>query len=205
METGPHVNRVASYSVELYKRWAAKKGIIKSEIDKKKDVLRLSAMLHDVGKVAISDLVLKKPGKLTCDEFEIMKKHTIFGAGLFRTKNSDFDEMSAIVALNHHENWDGTGYPGYLDIESGIPVKINKIGKPYPKKKDEIPIFGRIVALADVYDALLSKRVYKNAWSKADTVNEIIRMRGKKFDPELVDIFIDNIKVFDGINIKYPE
>jgi HD-GYP domain-containing protein (c-di-GMP phosphodiesterase class II) len=205
METGAHVNRVASYTIELYERWALKKNISRTEIENNIDILRLAAMLHDVGKVAISDLLLKKPARFTKEEYEIIKKHTIYGAILFKMKQSDFDEISAIVALNHHENWDGTGYPGHVDIDTGAPLKVDKNGLPIPKKGEEIPIFGRIVALADVFDALSSKRVYKDAWDKNDVLNEIKNLRGKKFDPELVDIFLDNIQVFENIKNKYKE
>jgi len=83
----------------------------------------MAAMLHDVGKVAISDLILKKPAKLSVDEFEIMKSHTFMGARLFRNIQSDFDELAAEVALNHHEKWDGTGYPGHMDPVSEQPIK----------------------------------------------------------------------------------
>lgn len=204
METGPHVNRVAAYSVELYERWARKKGINEDKIKKNKDLLRIAAMLHDVGKVAISDLLLKKPERFTKEEFELIKKHTVYGALLFKMKQSDFDEISAIVALNHHENWDGTGYPGHIDIETGEPLRVDMNGNAVPKKGEEIHIFGRIVALADVFDALSSKRVYKKAWDRKRVIKEIIKLKGKKFDPELVDIFIDYIQVFENIKNKYP-
>jgi len=204
-ETGPHVNRVASYSTELYEKWAEKRNIPESEIEKNKDVLRLSAMLHDVGKVAISDLLLKKPSKYTPEEYESIKKHTIYGSSLFKLKQSDLDEMAAIVALNHHENWDGTGYPGHIDMETGKPLKTDKSGKAIPKKGEEIPIYGRIVAIADVYDALSSKRAYKDPWHKDKVKEEIKKLRGKKFDPELVDIFLENFSLFENLRQKYPE
>ena len=111
-ETGPHVNRVGSYSVEIYERWAKENNISAKEIQIKRDVLRMAAMLHDVGKVAISDQILKKPARLTDEEFDIMKQHTFFGARLFIDKKSDFDEAAAEVALSHHEWWNGKGYPG---------------------------------------------------------------------------------------------
>ena len=205
METGAHVNRVASYSIEIYEKWAKKRNVGQIEIDKNKDILRLAAMLHDVGKVAISDMLLKKPAKLTTSEYEIMKMHTIYGASLFKMKQSDFDEISAIVALNHHENWDGTEYPGHVDLETGAPIKVDQTGKPIPKKGEEIPIYGRIVSLADVFDALSSKRAYKEAWDRTQVIDKIKYLKGKKFDPELVDIFMENIQTFENIKNKYKE
>ena len=204
-ETGAHVNRVASYSVEIYEKWAAVKKISKEECDRKKDVLRMAAMLHDVGKVAISDLILKKPGSFTPEEFEIMKTHTWQGSRLFKEKQSELDEMSTAVALTHHENWDGTGYPGVVDVNTGTPLDPDSSGRPRPVKGEEIPIFGRIVALADVYDALSSKRVYKSAWSEDDVLKEIRNMSGKKFDPDLVDIFFDTLEIIRNIAARYPD
>ena len=204
-ETGAHVNRVASYSTEIYERWANKRNIDKTEMERGKDTLRMAAMLHDVGKVAISDLILKKPAKFTSDEFEIMKKHTIHGASLFNNMQSKLDELAAVVALNHHENWDGTGYPGHIDPITCKPLKTDKEGNPLPKKGEEIPLYGRIVALADVFDALSSKRVYKDAWSEEDVLNEIKKMRGIKFDPELVDIFFENYEYIRSIASRYPD
>lgn len=204
-ETGPHVNRVAALSIELYERWAVTKKIPTPEIDHNKDILRMAAMLHDVGKVGISDLILKKPARFTPEEFEIMKSHTFIGARLFKRMHSEFDEMAILVAMNHHENWDGSGYPGFIDVETAQPLKTDADGKVTAKMGEEIPIFGRIVALADVYDALSSKRVYKEAWSEGDVLNEIKKDSGKKFDPELVDILLDNSDYFKSIAGRYPD
>ncbi len=204
-ETGPHVNRVASYSVEIYERWARYKKIDENEIERNRDLLRMAAMLHDVGKVAISDLILKKPAKFTPEEYEIMKTHAQEGAMLFKSKQSEFDEISAIVALTHHENWDGTGYPGHIDISTGLPTKADSNGKAIPLKGTEIPIYGRIVSLADVYDALISKRVYKEAWDENSALKEMRLMSGTKFDPEIVEIFFDCQEVFQSIANRYPD
>jgi HD-GYP domain-containing protein (c-di-GMP phosphodiesterase class II) len=206
-ETGPHVNRVASYSVTLYEEWARKKGLSQDEIDKNRDVLRMSAMLHDVGKVAISDTILKKPGRFTPEEFQIMKLHTLFGANLFADIYSDFDESAGIVALNHHERWDGKGYPGYVDLKTQqqLPGYETDSGTARGKQGEEIPLFGRIVALADVYDALSCRRCYKEAWDESDVLNTIRDEAGKQFDPELVAIFLDCVDSFRQIEKLYPD
>ncbi|WP_028974803.1 HD family phosphohydrolase [Spirochaeta cellobiosiphila] len=204
-ETGAHVNRVAGFSVEIYERWAHKHYIPHDEIQKTKDNLRIAAMLHDVGKVSISDLILKKPDRFTNEEYDIMKTHTLQGARLFSEGNSDLDALARIIALNHHENWDGTGYPGWIDPETNTPIKTNSNGLPLGKKGDEIPLFARIVSLADVYDALRSTRVYKKSWEEEDVVNEIIKLSGVKFDPELVDIFTEAHTSLQGIATKYND
>lgn len=204
-ETGAHVNRVASYSVEMYELWAKRKGISSEKIESNRDILRMAAMLHDIGKVAISDLILKKPAKFSRDEYEIMKSHTYQGAKIFFEPQSKVDEVAREVALTHHENWDGTGYPGHVDILTGEPIKKDILGNPLPLKGEEIPLFGRIVAIADVYDALSSRRVYKESWEEDEVLNEIKSLSGIKFDPELVDIFFDSIDVIRSIREKYPE
>lgn len=204
-ETGAHVNRVASYSVEIYERWAKKRNVGPHDIERNRDMLRMAAMLHDVGKIAISDVILKKNGKLTESEYEIMKTHTYLGAKLFKDKQSNFDEMARVVALNHHENWDGTGYPGDIDISFSKGKKVDIRDKHKNKKGDTIPIFGRIVALADVYDALSSKRVYKDCWKENDVLAEIKSQKGKKFDPEIVEIFFDALNEIRAISERYKE
>lgn len=185
-ETGPHVNRVAGFAMEIYDAWANRQGIPLEEKNSRRDVLRMAAMLHDVGKVAISDLILKKPGHFTDDEYKMMQSHTWLGSRLFNDAQSDFDRIAAEVAQTHHENWDGTGYPEGLQGE-------------------EIPLFGRITAIADVYDALCSRRVYKEAWDEAAVLEEMRALGGKKFDPQLLEIFFavyGNIK--QVVNL-YPD
>jgi len=204
-ETGPHVNRVAGYSIEIYERWATERGTPSEEIERTKDNLRMAAMLHDVGKVAISDMILKKPGRFTEDEYEIMKSHTLQGARLFVNKQSEFDDLAQVVALNHHENWDGSGYPGHIDIDSGEPLQTDDSGRPVGKKGDEIPLFGRIVSISDVYDALRSRRVYKQAWTENDTLEEMRRLAGTKFDPELVEVFFKVLPTIQTISAKYSD
>jgi len=199
-ETGAHVNRVGAYAIELYSAWALNNQVPENEIKKIRDILRIAAMLHDVGKVAISDLVLKKNGPLSNDEFKQMKGHVIMGARLFKDSTSDWDDMAAEIALNHHEKWDGTGYPGEIaDI-------FAKGWHPGPGEKGlEIPLVARIVALADVYDALTSERVYKDCWPEEKVLQYIQKQKGKHFDPELVDVFFSICDVIRAIKSKYSE
>jgi len=205
-ETGAHVNRVGGYTIELYEEWARRHELSQQELDKNRDSLRMAAMLHDVGKVAISDLILKKPGRFDQDEFEIMKQHTVLGARLFLDAQSDFDEAAAEVAMNHHERWDGKGYPGHVDVfnqpREGF---VQPDGRARGKKEKEIPLYGRIVALADVYDALSSARVYKEAWDENKVLSTITEERGSHFDPELVDIFFSKLDVLRSIQERYKE
>ncbi|TFG63724.1 MAG: HD domain-containing protein [Spirochaetales bacterium] len=200
-ETGPHVNRVAGFAIEIYEHWAYRHNISRQEMENTMDNLRMAAMLHDVGKVAISDTILKKPARFTEDEFEIMKTHTVHGARLFIDKQSAFDDMAAIVAQNHHESWDGSGYPGYLPEEVGDDLQKIGVGK----IREEIPLFGRIVAIADVFDALRSKRVYKEAWDETQVLQEIKSLSGVKFDPELVEVFLDVLPSLKTVVEKYPD
>jgi HD-GYP domain-containing protein (c-di-GMP phosphodiesterase class II) len=204
-ETGQHVNRVASYAVEIYERWALLRKIPREEIERNRDILRMAAMLHDVGKVAISDLILKKAGPLSGEEYEIMKTHSIKGAELLGDVQSDFDEIASVIALTHHENWDGTGYPGHIEIDTDDHSKKDANKKSIPLKGERISIYGRITALADVFDALSSKRVYKDAWKIEEVLKEIRSLSGKKFDPELVDVFFDSLELIESIRHKYPE
>lgn len=199
-ETGSHVQRVATYSIELYEEWASLKGIPKNEIKIYKDTLRLAAMLHDVGKVGISDSILKKPGKLTEEEFFIMKSHTLTGVKLFENSSSDLDRMSSEISLNHHERWNGTGYPG-----KNAEMKPGSLQYGEGKKGEEIPLSGRIVSLADVYDALGSARCYKEAWGEEQVLEFIQKASGKDFDPELVEAFFRIHPVLKAIRNKYPE
>jgi HD-GYP domain-containing protein (c-di-GMP phosphodiesterase class II) len=176
-------------------------------MDKVRDILRMAAMLHDVGKIATSDLILKKPDRLDRQEYEIMKLHTLHGARLFLDRQSDFDEAAGVVALNHHERWDGSGYPGHIDVQSGGPLSgyLGANGNPLGKKGEEIPLFGRIVSLADVYDALCSNRSYKEPWSEERIFEYLEKETGKRFDPELVEIFFSRLDVVRAIQARYGE
>lgn len=206
-ETGAHVNRVASYAVEIYETWGLKRGIPPDEMVRDKDILRMSAMLHDAGKVAISDIILKKPARLDTDEFEIMKQHTYLGARLFSDIYSDFDEAAFLVTLNHHERWDGNGYPGHINPLTAEPVPgyETKKGMAQGKKEEEIPPFGRIVAIADVYDALCSRRVYKEAWDESRVLETLRQEAGKQFDPDMIEAFFSSIEVIRHIADRYPD
>lgn len=206
-ETGAHVNRVGGYAVELYEQWARRQRIERQDMERERDSLRMAAMLHDVGKIAISDIILKKPNRFDESEYEIMKQHTFLGARLFLDFQSDFDEAAYVVALNHHERWDGCGYPGHIDVKTG---KASPPGdgcgpKTAGKKAEEIPIYGRIVALADVYDALSSKRVYKDAWDEAAVLHTIEIEAGGHFDPELVEIFFASLDVLRAVRARYAD
>jgi len=200
METGVHANRVGAYTAEVYHQWALNKGLADEEIKRTKDLLRIAAMLHDLGKVAISDLILKKPARLDPEEYRLMKSHTIHGARLFRHRESDLDALSAEIALNHHEKWDGTGYPGKIDDIYQDPPPLGA-----GKRGEEIPFAGRIVALADVYDALVSPRVYKEPWSEDTALAYVKDQAGKHFDPEVVDAFLAIFDVIVAIREKYQD
>jgi HD-GYP domain-containing protein (c-di-GMP phosphodiesterase class II) len=206
-ETGSHVNRVASYAIEIYEHWARKRGIAKKDITGTRDILRMAAMLHDVGKVSISDIILKKPGQFTEDEYSIMKQHAVLGARLFVDGHSDFDKATADVTLNHHERWDGKGYPGHVDVRTGLPLEGNTLadGRPRGKSGEEIPLFGRIVAVADVYDALVSERVYKEAWDETKVLSLLEKEAGSQFDAELIEIFFSSINSIRMVRQRYPD
>ena len=199
-ETGPHVKRVGAFAVELYDAWARKHSVPEKEMLYTKDVLRTAAILHDVGKVAISDTILKKPGVLTEAERSQIKLHTIYGASLFLKSNSSWDKVAGEVALNHHERWDGKGYPGkILDIHS------RKINFGPGKSGLEIPFSARIVAIADTYDALVSARSYKDVWDEGRALSYLVEQSGHSFDPELVEIFIGIIETVRAIQGKYVD
>ncbi|MBM4294182.1 MAG: HD domain-containing protein [Deltaproteobacteria bacterium] len=199
-ETGAHANRVAAYAAEIYQQWALSKGIAPEEIKRMRDLIRVAAMLHDLGKIAISDLILKKPGKLDPEEYQIMKRHTIYGARLFENATSELDALGAEIALNHHERWDGQGYPGHLEDISAGNLTLGP-----GKRGQEIPLAGRIVALADIYDALVSKRAYKEPFPEAQALDLIRENSGQIFDPEVVAAFFAIYDIIGAIREKYAE
>ncbi|MBS1197707.1 MAG: response regulator [Proteobacteria bacterium] len=162
-DTGAHIKRMARYSQLIAERLNLDKGFQKLVLE--------AAPLHDVGKIGIQDYILLKPGKLTDEEFEIMKSHSSLGYELLKDSASEVLMAGAEIALHHHEKFDGSGYPGHLSGES-------------------IPILGRIVAVADVFDALTSVRPYKSAWSMEDARQNLEDGSGKHFDPLCVDAFL---------------
>jgi HD-GYP domain-containing protein (c-di-GMP phosphodiesterase class II) len=206
-ETGAHVNRVGAFSAELYEEWAKRHQIPENELQHVKDLIRIAAMLHDVGKVATPDAILKKPGKLTDEEYKIMKLHPYMGAKLFADNQSELDIMSQEIALNHHERWDGFGYPGHIDLPLGIPLpgKDKGNGQAIGKREEESPLWARIVAIADVYDALSCRRSYKEPWTQEDVLNELQRSAGSQFDPELINLFLGITDLIQAIRQKYPD
>ena len=134
-----------------------------------------------------------------------MQAHTYFGACLFDDPQSDLDRISAEVALTHHENWDGTGYPGKVNPWTGLPRETDADGKARRLKGEEIPLAGRIVAIADVFDALVSKRVYKEPWPPEQVYEEIQRLSGTKFDPEVVEAFFQVKPLIEQIRQRHPD
>jgi len=171
-----HVKRVGYISAFL----AKKVGFLPKEIE----IMHLAASIHDVGKLAIDDKILNKPGKLTYEEFEQMKNHCLFGYELLKNSRRELFQTAAIIAYEHHENYDGSGYP------KGI-------------KGEEIHLCSRIVAIVDVFDALATKRVYKEIWSQEEIFKYLHSQRGIKFDPVILDLFFENIKEINIIFSKY--
>lgn len=162
-ETGLHTQRVAVIA-----------GMIASGLELDEDeveIIQRAAPLHDVGKIGVPDSILLKPGRLTDEERKIMQRHCHSGAGLLAGGRSEIVQKAEVIALSHHEKWDGKGYP-------------------YGLVGDKIPLEGRILAVADVFDALTHERPYKNAWSVEDAVKEIQDQAGAHFDPQVVDSFI---------------
>jgi putative two-component system response regulator len=135
----------------------------------------MASTLHDIGKISILDCVLLKPGKLTQEEFEIMKTHTVIGYELLSNSNKPILKIASKIAREHHEKYDGTGYPRGISGE-------------------EIGVYARIVALTDVFDALGTERVYKKKWEWDKIIDYIKEQRGKQFDPKIVDIFLENLE-----------
>jgi putative two-component system response regulator len=176
-ETGDHVRRVAEYSELL----ALLVGIDKVEAE----LIKFASPMHDIGKIGIPDAILKKPGKLDADEFTIMKTHAEIGFNLLSHSTRPILKTAAIIAHQHHEKWDGSGYPQQLT-------------------GDEIHIYGRITAIADVFDALGSARVYKKAWPLEEVLALFKDQRGIHFDPTLVDLLLDNLPQFLKIREKHP-
>lgn len=195
-ETLSHVQRVGAISGEIYNRWALNHKLDQRTIRRFRDMIRIASMLHDVGKVGTPDHVLKKKGKLSEEEASILKWHTVLGARLFAGFSTNLDKMCYEIVLNHHERWDGTGYPGGIDD-----VFAEKIHFGEPKKGEEIPLAARITALADAYDSLLSRR--RDPWPEDKALAWVKQEAGGYFDPELVDVFFQILDVVRAIREKY--
>lgn len=190
-ETFKHVERVSSFSIEIYDRWAMNRNVPFFEQQKFRDNLKIAAKCHDFGKVAVQDSILKKvKPRLTSEERDVMKGHTCAGALVFTDAESSLEQMCRDVALRHHEWWNGQdcGYPGDFDYTKYQPGMALPHAKPLAG--EEIPLAARIVSIADVFDALSHKRAYKGAWSLEDSFMEIEKLSGTQFDPELVKAFL---------------
>lgn len=177
-EMSNHIYRVAAYSRML----AREAGMTASF----QEAIYYAAPLHDVGKIGIPDSILFKDGPLLEQEYSIMKSHTLIGHEILKNTNNPYLQMSSVIALYHHEWFNGQGYPGGL-------------------KGDAIPIEGRITAVADVFDALVSTRRYKSSWSFDAAMSYLMRERGSHFDPDLVDLFEKNSKEIEHIQRELPD
>lgn len=177
-ETGHHVKRVAEYSKIL----ALNYGLSQKEAE----IIRMASPMHDVGKLAIPDSILNKPAKLTKEEFEIMKTHSRIGYEMLKKSNKRLMKSASIIALEHHEKYDGTGYP-------------------YGLAGEDIHLYGRITAVADVFDALGSERVYKKSWELNKIINHFKEESGHHFDPKLVKIFFKSLNEILAIRDKFPD
>ncbi|MBU2878861.1 MULTISPECIES: DUF3369 domain-containing protein [Aliiglaciecola] len=177
-ETGSHVKRVAQTSYMLAKLYGLD--------DFDSEMIKLASPLHDVGKVGIPDYVLNKPDKLDSLEWEVMQTHAQIGFEMLARTDNPILQLGATIARQHHEKWDGTGYPQGLQGE-------------------EIAIAGRITALMDVFDALGSKRCYKKPWANQEIIDFLKEQRGKAFEPKLVDLLLTNISQFNQVREQYPD
>ena len=204
-ETGVHVKRVSLVATRLYVAWAKRRGLSKEFIEKQLDYLRLASMLHDVGKVGIDDAVLKKNGKLDPDERRKMETHAHIGAGVMQGQKISLDDAIRDITLYHHARWDGTGYPSYEQILKTL-EQLGEDTSNVPQPKGEgIPINARLVAIADVFDALMSRRAYKEAWAPEQVREEIAKCAGTHFDPELVELFISDFDEYIKIHAALQE
>ena len=177
-ETGLHVIRMSYYARIL--------GLAVGMSEEDADMLMNAAPMHDIGKIGVPDNILKKPGKLDPGEFKIMETHCEIGAKIIGDDDSELLQLAKIVALTHHEKWNGKGYPNRLSGE-------------------DIPRVGRIVAIADVFDALTSKRPYKEAWPVDDAISWIQNSAGKHFDPQLVPIFVNALPEILEVKMEHDE
>ena len=187
--TGGHIERTTRY-IKILAEALIERDVCAYELSAwDLDVFSAFALLHDVGKIGVSDLILNKPGKLTEQEFEVMKNHVQNGERIIdqviaRTGDNTFLNNAKLFALYHHENWDGTGYP-------------------YGLKGEKIPIQGRIMAIADVYDALISKRPYKKGLTHQQAVDIMMKDSGKRFDPRMMAVFLEISDKFYAVAASY--
>ncbi|MDH5655275.1 MAG: HD domain-containing protein [Spirochaetia bacterium] len=177
-ETGLHVKRVAEYSKLL--------GTLHGLTEYDSEMLTNASPMHDIGKVGIPDYILLKPGTFTPEEYEVMKSHTTIGYELLKSSSRELLRTAAIISYHHHENWDGSGYPQGL-------------------KGRSIHLFGRITAIADVFDALSVERSYKKSWSLERIIEFMKENKGVKFDPVLLDLFLHNLEKFIIIGKKFED
>jgi len=177
-ETGLHIRRIALYSRELAR--------LAGLDDEQVRLIEIASPMHDIGKVAIPDQILNKPGKLDAEEWAVMQTHAQHGYTLLAHPELQVLQAAAEIARSHHEKWDGGGYPRGL-------------------RGADIPIMGRIVALVDVFDALLSRRAYKAPWPIERVLEEIARLRGSHFDPDLTDLLLDHAQAFHRIFTAHPD
>ncbi|MDP3430843.1 MAG: HD domain-containing protein, partial [Desulfomicrobium sp.] len=177
-ETAGHVRRVS----ECCRLLAAQLGFEEQEVD----LVRLASPMHDVGKIGIPDSILLKPGKLSAEEFEIMKTHTRLGYQILQGSSRPIMQAAAVIAHEHHERWNGSGYPRGLAGE-------------------DIHPYGRIVCLVDVFDSLLSRRVYKEPWPLEQVREFILSQRGEMFDPRMVDAMLLEQDAYVAIRQEFPD
>ncbi|HRL52960.1 MAG TPA: two-component system response regulator [Acidovorax temperans] len=191
-ETGNHIRRIQLYVKALAERLRNHPRFEAVLNERMIELLYKSAPLHDIGKIGIPDSILLKPGKLTVEEFEVMKTHTTLGRKAIEDAERRlgmrvaFLSVSKEIAYSHQEKWDGSGYPQGL-------------------AGDQIPVSAHLMAVADVYDALINKRVYKAAFSHDQTCSTIVKGKGTHFDPDMVDAFVDIAEDFRSIALKYPD
>ena len=191
VETGAHVQRVGAYAAEIFAAWARKRGMSEDSLFRIKDQIYIAAMLHDIGKIGISDVILKKPGKLTPEEFKDMQTHCFLGGSLFNDTQLGMDEMAQQIVMHHHQKWDGSGYTGSPDV----PILSG----------EDIPVPARITAVADVLDALCSPRCYKEAWPLEKALEVIQQDTGTHFDPSIVDSLLEIVDTIRAIQEKFTD
>ena len=176
-QTGRHIKRVSEYMKIMAEALELEQ--------EEKESLVIASMMHDIGKLMIPEHILEKPGRLTTEEFEVIKKHVQWGYKLLEYAPGRVMEIARVIALQHHEKWDGTGYLGM--------------------RGEEIDYYSRVMAVVDVFDALMSKRSYKASWSIEEAYNEIVSQSGKHFDPQVVELFKAHFNEFVEVLNHYPD